>query len=76
MRNTLGVKTQLTRGSPGIVTTVYPYPGYCNKGISVPRVLWHGAYRSHGRTELPEVPGRYNNVVPVPRVQGSPSEAG
>ena len=26
------------------------------------RVLWHG------RTELTEVPGRYKNVVPVPRV--------
>ena len=26
------------------------------------RVLWHG------RTELPEVPGRYKNAVPVPRV--------
>ena len=26
------------------------------------RVLWHG------RTELTEVPGRYENAVPVPRV--------
>ena len=26
------------------------------------RVLWHG------RTELAEVPGRYKNAVPVPRV--------
>ena len=26
------------------------------------RVLWHG------RTELPEFPGRYKNAVPVPRV--------
>ena len=25
------------------------------------RVLWHG------RTELPEIPGRYKNAVPVPR---------
>ena len=55
--------------------------GYCGTGVQssqkfragttnavpVPRVLWHGAYRTHsssgygyeGLTELPEVPGRY-----------------
>ena len=57
--------------------------------VPVPRVLWHGSYRTHrssgtgmkvlqkiqkfrvlwhGRTELPEVPNRYENAVPVPRV--------
>ena len=30
------------------------------------RVLWHG------RTELPEVPGRYKHAVPVPRVSVAP----
>ena len=30
------------------------------------RVLWHG------RTELPEVPGRYKHDVPVPRVFAAP----
>ena len=31
------------------------------------RVLWHG------RTELPEVPGRYKHAVPVPRVSVAPA---
>ena len=75
-------------------------PGYCNKGIPVPRVLCHSltevtevpgkgmgifqnlqkfrvrvrkCYRTrrisgHGRTQLTEVPSRYKNAVPVPRV--------
>ena len=50
-------------------------PGYCNKGIPVPRVLCQ-SYRSHRSsgygygsvTELTEVPGKYKNAVPVPRV--------
>ena len=79
------------------------FPGYCNQGIPVPRVLCHRAYITHrksgyryerpteltkvpgtgmkvlqnlqnfrvwwhGRAELPEVPGRYKNAAPVPRV--------
>ena len=31
------------------------------------RVLWHG------RTELPEVPGRYEHAVPVPRIFVGPA---
>ena len=63
---------------------MYPYPGCCGTGLAelteVPgtgmnvlqnfqnfRVLWHG------RTELPEVPGRYKNAVPVPRVFVAPA---
>ena len=63
----------------GFVTKVYAYPGYWVTGLTevteVPgkgigilqnsqkfRVLWHR------RTELTEVPGRYKNAVPLPRV--------
>ena len=76
--------------------------------VPVPRVLWHGSYRTrrssgygyesltefpevpgtgmkvlqnfqnfrvlwHGRTELPELPGRYKHAVPVPRVFAAPA---
>ena len=66
-------------GTPGIVPRVYPYLGYCAEGLGelteVPGTGIKPLQNSqkfrvlrHGRTELTEVPGRYNNVVPVPRV--------
>ena len=98
---------QSSQKFPGIVARSYGThrsSGRVQKNaVPVPRVLWHGAYRTHrssgygyecpteltevlgtgmrvlqnfqkfrvlwqGRTELAEVPGRYKNAVPVPRV--------
>ena len=84
-------------------TELTEVPGGYKDAVPVPRVLWHGAHRTHrssgygyecaaeltgvpgtgmkvlqnfhmfrvlwhGRKELTEVPGRYENAVPVPRV--------
>ena len=67
------------QSSGRVQNMLYPYPGYCGTGrpelTEVPgtgikvaqnfqnfRVLWHG------RTEVTQVPARYENAVPVPQV--------
>ena len=61
---------------PGIVTKVYPFPGYCStvlqKSQKFPVRVWgsYRTYRSSGYgygsvAELTEVPGRYKNAVPT-----------
>ena len=72
------------RSSGRVQNMMYPYPGYCGAGLTELtevqctgmkvlqnfqnfRVLWHG------RTKLPEVPGRYKHAVPVPRVFAAPA---
>ena len=67
-----------THGSSGRVQNMlYPYPGYCGTGLTelteVPgtcmKVLQNfQKFRvlCRGRTELPEVPGRYKHTYPYP----------
>ena len=79
--------TELTEVPVRVQSMMYPYPGYCGTGMKVLtefpevpctgmkvlrnfqnfRVLWHG------RTELPEIPGRYEHALPVPRVFMAPA---
>ena len=66
-------------GLPGYCNKVYPYPGYCATVLQKSqkfRVRVWGSYRTYKSSgygyesvaELTEVPGRYKNAVPIPRV--------
>ena len=78
---TPGAKPESIPGTSGIVTKVYPYPGYCATAVeqSSQKFRVHvvcNSYRTHRNSgygmevlqKLTNVPGRYTNVVPVPRV--------